>query len=258
MRSRNLKPGLYTNELLGAADPLVSLTFAGLWLLADREGRLEDRPLRIKAQLFPYREALEIHGYLTELERLGFIQRYAVKGQAYIQVLNFTKHQSPHHTEKRSQIPGPELKATPDQQIAHAPLGNGELTVNSRLSNGENPPDSLIHRFSDSPNPDSKTCSQQGYSPTPGITLPVQGGAGFEISEEQVSLWEKTYGNTDVKSELAKAREWLIANPKRRKTRRGMAKFCVSWLSRAGIDGRPARHRIKSLDAMQYGAGGVL
>ena len=48
-RARNIKPSFFTNELLGTEDPMVSLTFAGLWCLADKEGILEDRPLRIKA-----------------------------------------------------------------------------------------------------------------------------------------------------------------------------------------------------------------
>jgi hypothetical protein len=135
MRSRNIKPGLFRNELLGAADPLLTLLFQGLWCIADREGRLEDRPLRIKAEVFPYRDVPDIHGYLTQLEKMGFIFRYRVKEAGLIQVVNFKKHQSPHHTEKKSQLPAP---------------------VNSPLEHGENPPDSLIpdlliHRFSDSP-----------------------------------------------------------------------------------------------------------
>jgi len=123
MRSRNIKPGIFKNEILGAADPLLTLLFQGLWCLADREGRLEDRPLRIKAELFSYRENLDIHRYLTELERTGFVQRYKVGELALIQVLNFKKHQNPHHTEKKSELPAP---------------------VNSPLSHGEYPADSLI------------------------------------------------------------------------------------------------------------------
>ena len=44
MRARNLKPSIFKNELLAVADPLYTLVFEGLWCLADREGRLEDRP----------------------------------------------------------------------------------------------------------------------------------------------------------------------------------------------------------------------
>ena len=123
-RARNIKPSFFTNELLGTEDPMVSLTFAGLWCLADKEGILEDRPLRIKAELFPYRENLDVNGYLTVLQRLGFIHRYVVNGVGYLQVINFEKHQCPHHTEKSKKYPKyHDVK---------------DLTVKSPLSDGEN------------------------------------------------------------------------------------------------------------------------
>ena len=53
-RARNIKPGLFKNELLVEQSLFVRLLFVGLWTLADREGRLEDRPKRIKLELFPY------------------------------------------------------------------------------------------------------------------------------------------------------------------------------------------------------------
>src|SRR5262244_3073085 len=62
IRARNIKPGIFKNELLGAADPLLTLLFEGLWCMADREGRLEDRPLRIKAEIFPYPKNLRRKG----------------------------------------------------------------------------------------------------------------------------------------------------------------------------------------------------
>lgn len=104
-RSRNIKPGFFKNEQLGTADPYVSLLFAGLWTLADKSGRLEDRPLRIKAELFPYRENFDINGYLTALVTLGFLHRYKTDGISLIQIINFNKHQNPHHTEKESEYP---------------------------------------------------------------------------------------------------------------------------------------------------------
>lgn len=107
MRARGIKPGFFKNELLGTCNPLTAMLFAGLWMLADREGRLEDRPLRIKAEIFPYRESLDIHGSLTELVQMGFICRYETQGCAVIQINNFRKHQTPHKTEKLSALPVP-------------------------------------------------------------------------------------------------------------------------------------------------------
>lgn len=132
-RARNLKPGLFKNELLGVADPLLTILFESLWCLADREGRLEDRPLRIKAETFPYRDGLDVNGYLTELERLRFICRYQVDGEPYIQVLNFHKHQNPHKTERASEIP---------EMLEES--GSCALTVKAPLENGSRPADSLV------------------------------------------------------------------------------------------------------------------
>ena len=79
MRARNLKPGLFKNEELGTADPLYTLIFEGLWTLADREGRLEDRPLRIHAEINPYRTALGTEQALDWLVVHRFISRYRVE-----------------------------------------------------------------------------------------------------------------------------------------------------------------------------------
>lgn len=106
-RSRNIKPGLFTNELLGTADPYLTILFEGLWCEADREGRLEDRPLKINARIFPYRgfSPKKIEAMLGELTALGFIRRYKVGEVGVIQVVNFVEHQSPHSTEKESKLP---------------------------------------------------------------------------------------------------------------------------------------------------------
>jgi hypothetical protein len=169
-RARNIKPSFFTNELLGVADPMVSLTFVGLWCLADKVGVLEDRPLRIKAELFPYRDGLDINGYLTELARLGFIVRYVNEQRRFIQVLNFRKHQSPHNTEKGKGYP---FHTDPKSLILNH---NGEGTVSQPLSNGvvtqaERPdsliPDSLIpdSGFTDSLIPDTGFTDSRPTSP---------------------------------------------------------------------------------------------
>lgn len=140
-RSRNIKPSFFKNEILGVADPLLSLLFASLWTLADRQGRLEDRPLRIKAETFPYREIPDFNGYLTQLEQHGFIDRYKVGDLAIIQVVSFRKHQAPHNTEKASELPEKpmELPIT-----VKPPLPTAGLTQAKRPDSLNLIPDSLI------------------------------------------------------------------------------------------------------------------
>jgi hypothetical protein len=105
-RSRNIKPGFFVNEDLTEIEPLGRLLFAGLWCLADREGRLEDRPKKIKLSILPA-DNCDIEALLNELQQRAFLIRYEVNGVKYIQIKNFAKHQSPHHKEVASVIPAP-------------------------------------------------------------------------------------------------------------------------------------------------------
>lgn len=104
-RTRNIKPGFFENETLAECSPLARLLFIALWCEADREGRLEDRPKRIKAKCLPY-DACDADELLNELERAEFITRYEVVGSRYIQIDTFAKHQNPHQRELASVIPG--------------------------------------------------------------------------------------------------------------------------------------------------------
>lgn len=106
MRARNVKPGLFANEVLADTDAYTVLTFIGLWSLADREGRLEDRVRRIHLQLHALRGDLdETEKALKTLNDQGHIVRYQVGNERYIQVVNFRKHQRPHVREAASTIP---------------------------------------------------------------------------------------------------------------------------------------------------------
>lgn len=105
-RSRNIKPGFYKNEDLAECSVWARFIFPGLWMMADREGRLEYRPKRIKGELLPY-DNQDTEPLLRELEKHGFILIYEVEGTEFIQIINFAKHQNPHHREAESEIPPP-------------------------------------------------------------------------------------------------------------------------------------------------------
>jgi hypothetical protein len=159
-RARNIKPGFFKNEDLAECSPWARLCFAGLWTLADREGRLEDRPKRIKGELFAY-DTVEVEQLLAELAAHGFILRYQAGDIDAIQIVEFNRHQTPHYSEKRSVIKAPSLqeldrlhhgiKATPLQEDS----GN-----EPPIKRGSQPPDSLNP---DSPNPSSLNPSLSPY-----------------------------------------------------------------------------------------------
>ena len=104
MRARNIKPGFFKNEDLAECSMAARLLFAGLWCMADREGRLEDRPKRIKAEILPY-DNEDADNLLSELETTGFIIRYQSQGYKVIYIPKFIQHQRPHSNEKESELP---------------------------------------------------------------------------------------------------------------------------------------------------------
>lgn len=145
-RIRYLKPDFFKDEDLATLPYEYRLLFAGLWGLADKAGRLEDRPERIKAELFPY-DNVDVSKGLVRLSQskngshTPFIHRYLTDRQRYIQIVNWNKHQKPHHTEKESEIPpAPPLtdngetrtdngKAARSESDVKEPLPNGAITV---------------------------------------------------------------------------------------------------------------------------------
>lgn len=115
-RARNIKPGFFKNEDLAECSAWARLCFIGLWTLADREGRLEDRAKRIKAELFAY-DSVEVEPVLVELAARNFILRFKDgSGLGIIQVIEFAKHQSPHFKEAKSVLASPQSLGLLKQQ----------------------------------------------------------------------------------------------------------------------------------------------
>lgn len=106
-RARNIKPGFFTHDGLAELEPLTRLLFIGLWTVADRSGRLEDRTKRIKAEVMPYDDC-DIDAMLWALHKAGFILRYRVGEVCAIQIVKWDKHQNPHIKEADSTIPAPD------------------------------------------------------------------------------------------------------------------------------------------------------
>src|SRR5690606_1233069 len=85
-RARNIKPGFFSNDELAEVSPLGRLLFIALWTMADRAGRLEDRPKRIKVEALPYDDC-DAESLLSELAERDFILRYARGDRRYIQIV---------------------------------------------------------------------------------------------------------------------------------------------------------------------------
>ena len=66
----------------------------------------------------------------------------------------------------------------------------------------------------------------------PIISLPLNDGSFYPISQEQCHEWAGLYPAVDVIQQLRGMVGWLNANPSRRKTKRGINAFVNRWLSK--------------------------
>ena len=109
-RCRMIRPEFFTHGELYDAEaesgfPL-RVAFAGLWCVADREGRFAWRPRELKLAVLPH-DPVDFERVLMALVASGFIQCYEVAGERYGLVTTFSRHQKPHPRESPSRFPAP-------------------------------------------------------------------------------------------------------------------------------------------------------
>lgn len=154
-RARNIKPGFFRNADLAELPVEARLLFIGLWTMADRAGRMEDRPKQIKMELMPS-DSVDCDALLGQLEAIGMIERYQVDGKRYLHVVNFTKHQNPHRDEKASTVPAPcehsantvAIGLNPDSLIPESRILNPDSSV-TNVTGAKAPltPDEIIFGY---------------------------------------------------------------------------------------------------------------
>ena len=135
-RVRSINPGFFLDDALADCQPLARILFAGLWCIADREGRLKDNPRRIKPETLPY-DDVDITMLLEELSTGGLIHRYTAEGTAYIAIPSWKKYQNPHYREAESVIPAPsgqrwtDLESTSGQCWVNVPRSSSSSSSSS-------------------------------------------------------------------------------------------------------------------------------
>lgn len=139
-RMRAIKPGIMTNEELCELGPYAYILFTGLWMIADREGRLEDRPKRIKMETMPFWEEVTfeaVENLLKNLHERGFIHRYEVNGKRCIYVVKWNSHQRPHVNEAASVLPPPPANSPAINDLPPAlPMAVQSTTIGDALPGG--------------------------------------------------------------------------------------------------------------------------
>lgn len=144
-RARNIKPSFFLNDELAECKPLSRILFIGLWTIADRKGRLEYRPTKIKAQVLPY-DNCKVEPLVLELAKRGFVIIYEVDNKMHLQINNFELHQNPHVKEPESTILAPD---SPGAKCSDSgfPLIDSPLLIPDSTSNNARRVRELFDRF---------------------------------------------------------------------------------------------------------------
>lgn len=78
-----------------------------------------------------------------------------------------------------------------------------------------------------------------------GILLPLVDKTEYDVPLGKIEKWKEAYPAVDIEQELKKMGSWLDANSQRRKTRRGIDRFIISWLSREQDNGGTYRNNLQ-------------
>lgn len=200
-RARNIKHEFFMNDILAELSTDVRLLYIGLWIIADREGKLFDRPKKIKAQIFPY-DDFNIEKNLQLLHDAHFIIRYEINSMKYIYIPAFSKHQNPHLREKSLSIPSPNIEQ-------HQPSTNLAPTLHQPSTN-------LARRNVECGKRKvgwglvGKNTLPTSKPPTPTIfKFPLKNNKVYKICQTEINHWVELYDGVLVGNELAKMQGWL-------------------------------------------------
>ena len=224
MPNRIIKESICDSEKLAALSDFEFRLWVGLITQADDAGRGDARPAYIKGHVFPFRERVttkDINAALHALAAVSCVTLYTVGGRPYYSFPSWAKHQR--IRDCKPKYPGPENADSPQ------PAADCGGLPQPAADCGLNP---IQSESNPNPNPKYIGTEPQAASMPPMIFLPLNDGTDYPVSQEQCHEWAGLYPAVDVIQQLRQMRAWLIANPRRRKTTRGINGFIVNWLSR--------------------------
>lgn len=224
MPNRIIKESLCSSEKIASLSDFEFRLWVGLITQVDDAGRGDARPAIIKGRVFPFRERLSIKDIDAALQALaakGCVSLYTVDGKPYFLFPGWVKHQrirdcKPKYPEPPENINLPQSAASCGESPQSAAL------IQSESESNPNPES----------NPKEYCAEPQAADAPPVISLPLNDGTFFEVSENDRAKWSQLYPNVDVLQQLRNMAGWCDANLTKRKTRGGIKRFITAWLAR--------------------------
>ena len=194
--------------------------------------------------LYPYDDDAPslIEGWLSELEREACIVRYKVEGSSFMQIAKWLSHQK---IDKPTRSKFPEFDES------------SRILANPRDEVGKSIESSPLERKGEEGrgyggDQEGKGSAEPRGDSTPSappepavVSIPLIDKSEFGVTQSQLDEWAHSFPAVDVLQQLREMRQWCMANPTKKKTRRGVLAFVTRWLGseqdRGGspVAGRP-------------------
>lgn len=128
-RIRTLKPELLEDEVVANLSVSAKWLFVSCILLADDHGNLRASPAYLQSTAFWAHPDIDVDQILGELKQTGLIEPYQVRGQGYLHLRNWKKHQK---IDKPGKPKIPTLEEAEPPGLEHNSLKSNSFSVNSR------------------------------------------------------------------------------------------------------------------------------
>lgn len=212
MPNRILKESVCASDTIDRLSWFEEVLFYRLIVNCDDFGRFDGRPQYIKNRLFPLKENLTNKAVSTALDSLanaGLVVLYEFEGKPFLYLPTWNAHQS--IRAKKSKYPDPADCVASHESICKQMQANVTVIQSNTKSNTNN--------------------STEPQAPSV-LTLTLNDGSEFPITQADIDEWQKVYPGADVYQQLLQMQLWCKDNPKKRKTKTGIRRFVTNWLDR--------------------------
>jgi hypothetical protein len=214
MPVRLLREGILDSERVDQLDYAAEVFYRRLMSKVDDHGLYDARPSILRAYLYPLRNdrvrEADISRWMAACQKAGLIVLYEAGGKPYLKMLD-TGWQT--RSEPKYPLPTAngckQVKATAHLDVVE------DVVVDEDVSNAS----------SDSRSPPAVNGEAVAY-------IPLNNGSEWGVSKEFLAELEKAYPVVDGPQTLKEIRVWCLANPAKRKTKSGVARFVNNWFAR--------------------------
>lgn len=241
MPNRIIKESICYSDDLDKLSAFEETVFYRLIVRADDYGRMDARPGFLKSMLFATKQGIterNISEAVSKLASIGLVRLYEVDGKPFLLFPKWNLHQRVRNSKEKYPAPPESWDFDNSPQVA--------------ASCGEFPQVAAL--IQSNPNPNPNPILQPGAKAPGGdavIELPLNDKTMYGVPAADVASWKELYPAVNVEQELKSMLGWLMANPKKRKTRQGINKFINGWLTKrqdrggtiAGKTEEPRRYR---------------